>query len=221
VVRAGCANVAYVRFGYKPEVHFPEIAANDDERERFACDVMFAGSSDSDRAPYFETLVREIPGLKLHLYGGFWNRVPSLRPYARAAATGRDYRLAIGGAKICVNLVRRANRDDHVMRTFEIPACAGFMLTEQTAAHSELFNQVDAAIFFSSPDQLVAKVRSYLGRDADRARIAQSMHRAICEHGHTYADRLDQILDTVRPLMTSRRLNSQALASTREFEPNG
>ncbi len=221
VVRAGCANVAYVRFGYKPEIHFPEAFANDDERGRFACDVMFAGSSDSDRTPYFETLVRDIPGLKLHLYGGFWNRVRSLRPYTRGIAIGRDYRLAIGGAKICVNLVRRANRDDHVMRTFEIPACAGFMLTEQTAAHTELFAEQGTEIFFSSPDQLVAKVRLYLGRDADRARIAESMHRAICEHGHTYADRLDQILETVRPLMTSRRQNSTALASQSGFEPNG
>lgn len=221
VVRAGCANVIYVRFGYKPAVHFPETAANEDERRRFACDVMFAGSADSDRVPYFETLVQEIPDLRLHLYGGFWNRSPSLKPYARGVVTGRDYRLAISGAKICVNLVRRANRDDHVMRTFEIPACAGFMLTEQTSAHAELFGSQHTAIFFSSPDELVAKVKFFLDRDADRSSIAASMHRLICGHANTYADRLDQILDAARPLMNSRAPNSDARPSRSEFEPNG
>ena len=53
---AGCANVAYVRFGYKPEVHFPEAPATDEERERFACDVMFVGGCDAHRIAYFEAL---------------------------------------------------------------------------------------------------------------------------------------------------------------------
>src|SRR6202162_4350833 len=36
VRRAGCVNVAYVRFGYKPEVHFAEAPATDEECGRFA-----------------------------------------------------------------------------------------------------------------------------------------------------------------------------------------
>src|SRR5258707_9632278 len=186
VKRAGCANVAYVRFGYKPQVHFPEVPATEEERERFACDVMFVGGCDAHRIAYFEALIRAMPDVKLRLYGSYWERARALRPYAHGSAVARDYRLAVGGAKIAVNLVRRANRDDHVMRTFEIPACGGFMLTERSSAHEELFDEDHEAAFFGSPDELVAKVRNYLPRDADRAGIAAAGHRKINQGRHTY-----------------------------------
>src|SRR3984957_2087038 len=185
VRRAGCASVGYVGFGYKPEVHFPEAPATDEERERFACDVMFVGGCDAHRIAYFEALIRAMPDVKLRLYGQYWERARSLRAYARGFAIARDYRLAVGGAKIAVNLVRRANRDDHVMRTFEIPACGGFMLTERSAPHEELFHEDHEAGFFGSHDELVARVRRYLPRDEDRARIATAGHRKITLGRHT------------------------------------
>jgi spore maturation protein CgeB len=208
VRRAGCANVAYVRFGYKPEVHFPEAAVTAEERERFACDVMFIGGCDAHRTAYFEALIRAVPEVKLRLYGMYWERVRALRQYARGFAVGRDYRLAVGGAKIAANLVRHANRDDHVMRTFEIPACGGFMLTERSATHDELFSDNAGAVLFDSPDDFAAKVRSYLGRDEDRAVIAAAGYRRITQGRNSYRDRLAEIVEAarrVRELRTSAR----------------
>src|SRR5258708_10516963 len=80
VKRAGCANVAYVRFGYKPEMHFPEAPATDEERARFGCDVMFVGGCDAHRTGYFEALIRAMPDVKLALDGDDWERVRALRP---------------------------------------------------------------------------------------------------------------------------------------------
>lgn len=219
--RAGCANVAYVRFGYKPDVHFPEAPATDDEDSRFSCDVMFAGGCDAHRAKYFEALIRAMPDVRLHLYGGYWERVRALRPYACGFAVGRDYRLAVYGAKISANLVRHSNRDDHVMRTFEIPACAGFMLTERSTTHEELFSEDKEAVFFSSPDEFVAKVRDYLARDEDRARIAAEAHRKITHGGHTYGDRLAEILRAAQSLRLSARSATTGIVSSREIESNG
>src|SRR5271167_387323 len=198
VRRAGCANVAYVQFGYKPEVHFPEAPETDEERDRFACDVMFAGGCDAHRTAYFEALVRAMPAVNLRLYGSYWERVRTLRQYARGFAVGRDYRLAVGGAKIAANLVRRANRDDHVMRTFEIPACGGFMLTEKSATHDELFAEDNEAVFFDSPEDFVARVHSYLVRDEARANIAAAGYRKITEGHNTYGDRLAEIIEAAR-----------------------
>jgi spore maturation protein CgeB len=216
VRRAGCANVAYVRFGYKPQVHFLEAPASDDESRRFQSDVTFIGGGDDDRAPYFERLVRAIPELRLHLHGGYWNRYPKLRRYWRGNATGRDFRLAVSGAKISVNLLRRANRDDHVMRTFEIPACGGFMLTERSATHGELFSEDNEAAFFSSPDELAAKVRIYLGRDEDRARIAAAGHRKITHGRNTYGDRLAEIIQAARSVKGLQRPATVGAAQTNE-----
>ncbi|MGH7924204.1 MAG: CgeB family protein [Candidatus Binatus sp.] len=221
VKRAGCANVAYVRFGYKPEVHFPEAPATDEECARFTCDVMFAGGCDAHRTAYFEALTRAMPGVKLRLYGMYWERVRALRQYARGFAVAREYRLAVGGAKIAVNLVRRANRDDHVMRTFEIPACGGFMLTERSGTHDELFSEDDEAAFFGTPVEFVAKVRSYLERDEARARIAAAGNRKIAHGRNTYADRLLEIIQLAQTVRALRRPATAGAARTREIESNG
>jgi spore maturation protein CgeB len=221
VRRAGCANVAYLRFGYKPEVHFPEAPATEEERERFACDVMFVGGCDAHRIAHFEALMRAMPGLKLRLYGNYWERARSLRAYARGFAIARDYRLAVGGAKIAVNLIRHANRDDHVMRTFEIPACGGFLLTERSATHEELFHEDREAAFFGSPDEFVAKVRAYLPRDHARSTIAAAGQRKIAQGRHTYADRLAEILELARTSKGSQKRPAAGAAQTSEIESNG
>jgi len=210
VIGAGCARAIYVRFGYKPTLHFPEPPATAEEHHRFDCDVMFIGGGDADRVPYFETLVRTLPGLRLNLYGGYWDRYSSLRSYWRGNATGRDFRLAVGGAKICVNLVRRANRDDHVMRTFELPACGGFMLAERTGAHQELFVEDREAAFFSTPDELAAKVSLWLVRGDDRRALARAAHRRISEGRNTYAGRLDEILAAAAAVQPNRDLREAA-----------
>jgi spore maturation protein CgeB len=77
--------------------------------------------------------------IDLALYEGFWDRSASLRRYWRGFALGGDFRMALGGTKVAGNLVRRANLDGHVIRSFEIPACGAFMLAERTAEHLALF----------------------------------------------------------------------------------
>lgn len=197
VLAAGCPRAIFVPFGYKPSVHYPEQPTTAAERARFGSDVVFIGGCDADRVPYFEALVRGLPDVRLHLYGGYWDRYRLLRRYHRGFALGRDYRLAVGGAKIAVNLVRRANRDGHVMRTFEIPACGGFMLAERTEEHLEWFEEGREAAYFGSPEELVEKVQHYLPRDEERRRIAEAGRRKVTEGAHSYKARLADILEAV------------------------
>jgi spore maturation protein CgeB len=192
--------VIFVPFGYKPTVHYPEKPVAPEEHTRFDSDVVFIGGCDADRVPYFEALVKSLPDLRLHLYGGYWDRHSLLRRYYRGFALGRHYRLALGSAKIALNLVRRANRDGHVMRSFEIPACGAFMLAERTQEHLEWFEEGKEAAYFDSPDELVEKVRYYLSWDEERRRIAEAAYREVTLGGHTYKARLIQILEAVRAL---------------------
>jgi spore maturation protein CgeB len=173
-------------------VHFPESAASEAERSKFESDVAFIGGCDNDRAPIFLALLKAIPKLNLALYGGQWNRWPSLRRYWRGFATGREFRLAVSGAKIAVNLVRRANRDDHVMRSFELPACGAFMLAERTAMHDKLLPPEANVDYFGSTDELIGKVRYHLAQQ----RQANSPRLGLSEvlQGHTYTRRLIEFL---------------------------
>jgi hypothetical protein len=194
---AGCPAVAYVPFAYKPGVHFPELAATAGDRSRFASDVVFVGGCDGDRVAYLEELTARCPDLRIRVYGGYWDREARLRQCHGGLVLGREYRLATGGARIALNLVRRANRDGHTMRTFEIPACGGFMLAERTKEHEELFADEREVGYFMSPGELVEKVRYYLGRDGQRSRMIAAAHERVTTGGHTYRHRLLEICRTV------------------------
>jgi spore maturation protein CgeB len=202
VARAGCENVQYVRFGYHPSVHFAEAPATAEERDRFASDVAFVGEGDGDRRPFFKTLMKAIPDLNLALYGGLWDLNPALRCYHRGTVRGRDFRLALGGAKIAVNLVRAQNRDDHVMRSFEGPACGAFMLNERTEEHVAMLAEDREAAYFESPEELVEKTRYYLNNYAEREQIRQAGWKKTTTGDNTYCDRLMQILLTVQPVVS-------------------
>lgn len=194
VIKAGARNVQYARFGYNPSVHFVEDCGSAQERERFAADVAFVGEADADRAPILEALVKALPKLNLALYGGLWRMSPGLRRYCRGTVRGREFRLALHEAKIAVNLVRLQNRDDHVMRTFEGPACGAFMLNQRTEEHLDLFAEDREAAYFESVEEMVEKVRYFLDKDAERLRIQRAGHRKLKASRHTYEDRLNQIL---------------------------
>ncbi|HKX18683.1 MAG TPA: glycosyltransferase [bacterium] len=199
VRRAGCRTVIYTMFGYKPSVHFPERPATNDEARRFRSDVVVVGGADPDRLRELEPLLAA-RDVTLALYGGYWSRDRRFAPYARGFAVGRDYRLALGGARIALCLVRRANRDGHAMRSFEIPACGAFMLAERTAEHLALFREDEEAAFFGSPDEMLDKVRYYLAHDDVRRRIAEAGHVRVTTGGHTYLDRLREIARTATGL---------------------
>ena len=146
-----------------------------------------------------------IPGLRLALYGSYWERYTErYRRHARGSAIGRSYRLALGGAKIALGLVRSANRDQHTMRTFEIPACGAFLCAQRTEEHQEIFREGTEAVFFDDPDELKSQVTRYLSSDDARARIAAAGFDAVTQGAHTYADRIVEMVALARPMPAGR-----------------
>ncbi|HET7265955.1 MAG TPA: glycosyltransferase [bacterium] len=195
VKRAGGRIVVHTMFGYNPSVHFPEAPANDAEAQRFQSDVAFVGGADPDRFADLEPLLADVD-LSPAFYGGYWSRDPRFGRHARGFAVGRDYRLALGGARIVLCLVRRANRDGHAMRSFEIPACGAFMLAERTDEHLAVFREDVEAAFFESREEMIDKIRYYLAHDDARRRIARAGCTRVIAGGHTYRDRLREIVRT-------------------------
>jgi spore maturation protein CgeB len=85
------------------------------------------------------------------------------------------------------------------MRTFEVPACGAFMLAERTPEHQEYFREGEEVGYFSSPAELVEKVRYYLTHDNERQCMAEAAYRKVTSGNHTYAHRLQQILELASP----------------------
>ncbi|MCC6146840.1 MAG: glycosyltransferase [Anaerolineaceae bacterium] len=197
IIQAGGKNVTFIPFGYEPSLHFVEKPSTPAEQFKFSSDLSFIGAADQDRVHLFSNLLSKGLG-GLSLYGGFWDRYPRFRLLYRGMVLGRDYRLATIGAKISLGLVRHANRDGHSMRTFEIPACGGFMLAERTEEHLAFFEEDKEAVFFSSEEELLDKISFYLPHDKSRDKIRAAGLNRLHSSGYTYTNRVREILDLVK-----------------------
>lgn len=179
----------YVQFGYSPSQHFwTELPENAHEG-----DVFFAGGCDEDRAPYFRALIQA--GIRPALYGGYWDNHDVFRPYHRGIASLSDMRRLHAEIPISICLVRRANRDGHVMRTFEAPAMGACLAMEDTEEHRAIFGQDGKnVVYFSDPESLVLVCKQLLDSPETRRRLREYCHALISGGGHTYSDRLRQML---------------------------
>ena len=192
-------NVSYLPFAYDPETHFPEPPVCDEEWKRFASDVVFAGGADRDRLPYIAALVQE--GFRVALYGGYWHRHSATRRHALGHADPATLRKAIGGAKVALCLVRRANRDGHSMRTFEIAATGACMLIEDTADHREMFGcEGEAVAYFRTISDMVQRLRWLIEQPVERRRLAEAARLRIVNGRNTYTDRVSAMLTIMASL---------------------
>lgn len=189
----GVRKVYYLPFGYDPDVHKP---CTDAESAEAPSDVLFVGGCDSDRLPLIDALINE--GINLALFGGYWGRYANVRTYWRGLAGQDTIRAATAKARVCLCLVRRANRDGHTMRTFEAAAIGGCILVEDTADHRELFGPDDSAVrYFSTMPELIKQTKLLLGDSDARHRLSSTLRQTFDRGRHTYAARLSNMLKLV------------------------
>lgn len=186
LVRQGCRDVRYLPFGYDPRHFFREPRPRD-------VDVFFAGGAERKRVDYLAPLLLE--KWQVELAGDRWDQYPETRAHYKGHFDAGQLRMHTAGARVNVCLVRSANRDGHVMRSFEIPACGGCMVAEDTDEHRAIFGAPEKAVlYFSSPEELRSRVERLLRDEPLQLRLAQAAHEIVTRQGHTYADRLTEML---------------------------
>lgn len=197
--RLGCADVRYLPFGYDREV-FNSPARADDGVEP---DVLFVGTGDRDRAEFMSEFAES--GLRLALVGGYWDRVPHLKRFALGVKSPREICALTAAAKVNLCLVRRANRDGHVMRSFEIPAIGGCMLAEDTAEHRDIFGaDGDCVHYFKAPRDAAELARGLIEAPAERRRMSAVLRDRVGSERNSYRARLATMLQAataLRPAM--------------------
>jgi spore maturation protein CgeB len=205
-VRSGVRAIHYLPFAYDPQVHRPWA---DEASAGVSSDLLFVGGCDGDRLPLIGALIDG--GLNLALFGGYWNRHLKTRPFWRGLADQDTIRLASASARISLCLVRRANRDGNVMRSFEAAAIGGCILAEDTPDHRELYGPEDvAARYFRTPPELVQQARRLASDEEARRRLSSRLHDRMASGGNTYADRLAAMVRLSGVDGSSHRLSLQA-----------
>ena len=188
----GIRRVSYLPFGWDPSL-CPDLKYSETELQPYRADIVFAGGGDANRVPYFAALARA--GFRVALYGTYWERFAETRDLTRGQLPITELPKAIAGARIALCLVRRANRDGHCMRTFEIPAAGGCMLTEDTEEHREILGRDgECVLYFRQIDEMIERARWLIEHGAERARLAAAARARIRTNSNTYKHRLTRIL---------------------------
>ena len=107
---------------------------------------------------------------------------------------GPAYREAMWRSKINMAFVTRRNEEDVAHKSFEITACAQFLLAERSLGHQEAFDEDREAVFYASAEECADKARWYLDHPDDRARIAAAGRLRAERSGYSNDDQLGKVL---------------------------
>ncbi|HEV2714891.1 MAG TPA: glycosyltransferase, partial [Terriglobales bacterium] len=214
--RAGAKKVIQSPFAWDPWLHPAEVEICQEDRERYACDVMFVGNGDEYREKWLENIMEAAEPYKwqFHVYG-CWNprRGSRVMQAIRGAQIyGLEMVKAVRAARISINVLRAQNEGSHNMRTFEIPGCRGLMASQFSAEQNEFFKGGEAAIYFKNPGEAVAKIADVISQEAKLKNLVAQAHEIARQN--TYVHRAKSLIDAIRaesstPMTLSPRLNKK------------
>jgi hypothetical protein len=189
--RLGAQRPAYLPFAFDPELHQPR-GLPAEERRALGSDVVFVGTWEPERA----AALAHLDGLDLGIWGNHWDRLApgdSLRRRWRGEAHGERLSRVYSASGVALNFIRAQNGPAHNMRTFEAPACGILMLASRTEEQVELLGEDEGAVFFDSMETMRERAAYYVAHPQQRGRIARCGRQRLSQ-GHTYADRMAQVL---------------------------
>jgi len=202
IKRHGATNIIKIQTAYDPVAHFPPPPDwSDADRNR---GVSFIGSPYDDRAQFLYQLSQA--GLPVVISGAqkAWQRALTSAQfktlYREGELQGDAYRNGIWRSKINLSFLTKSNQDEFTHKSFEIAGCAGFLLVERSQGHLSRFVEDKEAVFFSTLDECVQKIRLYLTDEAARTRIGIAGRQRAERDGYHNDHQLSLILDRLQSL---------------------
>jgi len=173
----GAKHVGLLMPYYIPWLDYPRALSREDQQE-WGSDVVFAGHVEDDlRIDCLGQAIKAQYLVRIFGEDKYWKRALATEAYESVrpihVVFGDDYRKALCASKIAACFFSKWNRDVYTRRSFEIPACGAFLLSERTAEMMTMFKEGEEAEYFSSAEEFLDKVRFYIANDSARERIAR------------------------------------------------
>jgi spore maturation protein CgeB len=192
-LRTRGVRAAYLPFGVDEELYRPD-APRPSVCGECAGDhaIVFVGQHSDAREAHIDA----IRSHTVALWGNRWTRARRRFDGRHAihggAMTGAVAASAYRTATVALNIVDDLNMPGHNMRTFEVPASGGLMLSRYTPEQAAFFPENEAAVYYRDPaelDECLTRVR------ADTGWAARLRERAVAiAREHTYRHRARAIL---------------------------
>ncbi|HQZ64665.1 MAG TPA: glycosyltransferase [Planctomycetaceae bacterium] len=186
--------------GFDPEVHRP-LTLSGEVRDYYACDVSFVGVWSPKKERILASLIDEAPELSVKIWGPFWDRAgASVRDrWQGRGAYGDELAAICSCSRINLGLLSEAglgtsSGDRTTARTWQIPACGGFMLHEDTAELRQFFEVGSEIAAFQDKQSLVQSVRKYLVDPVCRERVKTAGYERCVRGQYSYRPAYEQIL---------------------------
>ncbi len=193
--KKGARQVEILNWYYLSKFLHP-LEVSSEERKKYGSDLVFLGTWSKRR----EDLLSHLSNFDLRIWGG---------QYHHASKTFRkdiecnppifmdEMCKVISSSKVNLNFLTKENRDTTNIRNFEIPACAGFQLSERSSEILELFEEDKEIACFDTVEELISKCRYYLRNETERERIALNGYHRLISDNHTMLNRAQQILGAI------------------------
>jgi hypothetical protein len=205
----GADRVAMLHHGYSDLIHLPRSSALQ-ERDYFA-DVTYVGNYSAYKEKWLTAIARRLRQARLCIIGSRWDFAHDdllKRCTLGHVLTGDFHARAIQHSRINVAIHGGPTgpcgwQDLVSTRTFEIPACKGFMLHIDNAEVRCLFKPGREIGVFASEDELIEKIEHYLARAMLRCEMIERAYQR-CVPAYGYDARAEVISRRMTALLESR-----------------
>jgi hypothetical protein len=184
-----------ITLSYDPLQHFPPPPGwSDADRTR---ELSYTGSPLEKRADFLRALGEQY-GLPVSVAGPRWEGAwpPELLAKYVVGGMMKDaaYRESLWKSKINLAFVTEMNEEDVAHKSFEITACAQFLLALRSPGHQEAFEEGMEAEFYGSIEECADKAHFYLTHPKQRQEIAAAGRARSVRSGYDNDSQLARVL---------------------------
>lgn len=178
--------ISYLPFAYDKHLH--KIS----KKTKKKYDISFIGTADKLR---YETL-KQLNNFKVLIAGDGWKykKFPenfTILPKVNAKLSSK----VCSQSKICLNLLRPQNIGSHNMKTFEIPAMGGLLLTKRSKEQNNFFPENIASLMYGNSKEIIKKINLILVNDKLAQKIKHNAKKRL--KFNSYEDRSKYILERI------------------------
>ncbi len=183
-------SVEILPFGYHSYVSNLNIYSKDIKK------ICFIGYGDYERARVITYLLKN--GFQIDLYGEGWSKLfkdsENLSVYP--SITGHDYWHTLANYRVQLNLLREHNFNSHNMRTFEVPAAGGIMLTKRTKEHVSFFKEKEEVFYYDTEEEMVIQLNFILNLEDKELKTIRNRAQEASKK-HAYNHRAKELLEII------------------------